>query len=118
MPDKATATPAQQAVWSVVAAIPHGKVMTYGEVADRAGLGRAARMVSSALKNAPESMGLPWQRVINAQGKISFPEDSAAYTKQHDLLLNEGVVFINGLINLKVFMAEALIDEQLWSGHF
>lgn len=118
MPDTTTPTPAQQAVWSVVAAIPRGRVMTYAEVADRAGLGRAARMVSSALRTAPAHMELPWQRVINSQGKISFPKDSAAYIKQYELLLGEGVVFTNGRINLKVFMAEALIDEQLWAGFF
>lgn len=92
--------------------------MTYGEVADRAGLGRAARMVSSALRNAPAEMQLPWQRVINSQGKISFPKDSSAYTKQYDLLCAEGVVFINGRINLQVFMAEQIMDEQMWSGFF
>jgi len=118
MPEEATPTSAQQAVWSVVAAIPRGRVLTYGEVADRAGLGRAARMVSSALRNAPVAMLLPWQRVINSQGKISFPKGSAAYIKQYELLIGEGIVFISGRVNLKAFMADPVIDEQLWSGFF
>lgn len=92
--------------------------MTYAEVADRAGLGRAARMVSSALRKAPAEMALPWYRVINSQGKISFPENSTAYKNQYCLLLNEGVVFIKGKINLSEFMPASSMDKQLWSGLF
>ncbi|MCF6262038.1 MAG: methylated-DNA--[protein]-cysteine S-methyltransferase [Xanthomonadales bacterium] len=117
-PEAANATPAQHAVWAVVAAIPRGRVMTYAQVADRAGLGRAARMVSSALRKAPPKMQLPWQRVINSQGKISFPKDSAEYIRQYELLCSEGVVFIKGRLNLNLYQADAVIDEQLWSGFF
>jgi len=117
-PEANKATPAQQAVWSVVAAIPTGQVMTYAQVADRAGLGRAARMVSSALRKAPVDMHLPWQRVINSQGKISFPKDSTEYLRQYKLLCSEGLVFIKGRLNLDLYQAEAVIDEQLWSGFF
>lgn len=112
------ATPAQQAVWTVVAGIPLGQVMTYAQVADRAGLGRAARMVSSALRKAPTKMHLPWQRVINSQGKISFPTDSAEYLRQYELLCSEGVVFIKGRVNLDLHKTDTVIDEQLWAGFF
>lgn len=117
-PDAVEATPAQQAVWSVVEAIPPGSVMTYAQVADRAGLGRAARMVSSALRKAPEEMHLPWHRVINSQGRISFPKDSAEYKRQYELLQIDGVVFIKGRVNLNLYKTDAVIDEQLWSGFF
>lgn len=114
----AKGTSAQQSVWSIVAAIPSGKVMTYAQVADRAGLGRAARMVSGALRKAPDELHLPWQRVINSQGKISFPKDSTQYLRQYELLCSEGVVFIKGRVMLDLYQAEAVIDKQLWSGFF
>ncbi len=83
-------------VWKVVSEIPSGHVLTYGEVARLAGLPRAARRVSQALRRAPRGMKLPWHRVINSQGKISFPEDSSGWKRQKDKLEAEGVVFLNG----------------------
>ncbi len=108
----------QAAVWSVVAAIPKGRVMTYGEVAFQAGLGRAARMISGALRKAPDNMGLPWHRVINARGEISFPRDSEAYCEQYELLAAEEIVFTNGRISLRKFGLKSLVDEQLWADIF
>ena len=55
------------------------------EVARLAGMSRAARRVSQALRRAPRGLKLPWHRVVNAQGKISFPEDSSGYQEQKDL---------------------------------
>lgn len=108
----------QKAIWEVVAAIPCGRVMTYGEVAARAGLGRAARSISGALRMAPDELGLPWHRVINAKGEISFSMDSGAYREQYDLLVSEDVVFTNGRVNLRNFGLQSLVDEQLWAGFF
>ncbi len=108
----------QSAIWEVVAAIPHGRVMTYGEVAARAGLGRAARSISGALRNAPDELGLPWHRVINSRGEISFPTDSEAYREQYELLIAEDIVFLNGRVNLRNFGLSSLVDEQLWAGFF
>ncbi|MEM7053659.1 MAG: MGMT family protein, partial [Pseudomonadota bacterium] len=60
-------------IWAVVASIPPGCVLNYGEVARLAGLPGRARMIGKALGLAPRSMKLPWFRVVNAQGKISIP---------------------------------------------
>ena len=57
--------------------IPRGRVTTYGQLAAAAGFPRAARLAGFALKNTPPKMKLPWHRVLNAQGKISFPPRSA-----------------------------------------
>ncbi len=57
-------------VWHVVRGIPRGHVLTYGEVARLAGMSRAARRVSQAMRRAPRSIKLPWHRVIKAQWKI------------------------------------------------
>ncbi len=103
-----------KAVWQVVAGIPRGHVLTYGEVARLAGMSRAARRVSLAMRRAPRSMQLPWHRVINAQGKISFPRDSTGYQRQQELLQTEGVVFLNGKIDLQRFGYQGALDQLLW----
>ena len=104
----------QQSVWKVVCDIPFGHVLTYGEVAKLAGMPKMARRVSQAMRRAPKKLSLPWHRVINAQGKISFPEDSSGWQRQKDLLENEGVVFLKGRINLAVYGYRGAVDRLLW----
>ncbi len=101
-------------VWKVVSEIPRGHVLTYGEVARLSGNAGAARRVGQALRHAPRGMQLPWHRVINSQGKISFPEDSGGWTRQKDLLENEGVIFLQGRINLDRFGYRGAVDRLLW----
>lgn len=101
-------------VWKVVSEIPSGHVLTYGEVARLAGMPRMARRVSQALRRAPRGVRLPWHRVINAQGKISFPKDSNGWQKQKNLLEEEGVVFVNGRIDLDHFGYRGAVDRLLW----
>jgi methylated-DNA-protein-cysteine methyltransferase-like protein len=103
-----------QSVWKVVSEIPSGHVLTYGEVARLSGMPRAARRVSQALRRAPRAMELPWHRVINAQGKISFPEDSSGWMQQKDKLENEGVLFLNGKVDLDRFGYRGAVDRLLW----
>jgi methylated-DNA-protein-cysteine methyltransferase-like protein len=101
-------------VWEVVADIPPGHVLTYGEVAKLSGMPRYARRVSQAMRWAPRSMQLPWHRVINAQGQISFPKDSNGYRRQKDLLEEEGVVFVKGKIDLERYGYRGAVDRLLW----
>ena len=103
-----------KSVWQVVQGIPRGHVLTYGEVARLAGMSRAARRVSQAMRRAPKGVTLPWHRVVNAQGKISFPEDSAGYQEQKERLEAEGVVFIKGKIDLDRFGYQGALDHLLW----
>ena len=103
-----------QSVWKVVSEIPPGHVLTYGEVARLAGMPRAARRVSQALRRAPRGVKVPWHRVINSQGKISFPEDSSAWLKQKDMLEDEGVIFLNGKVDLEHFGYRGAVDRLLW----
>lgn len=91
----------QKLIWQVIQAIPHGKVATYGQVAKLAGLPGLARFVGATLKQLPDGSKLPWHRIVNAQGRISFPELSERYTVQLELLTSEGIIFNNGRINLK-----------------
>ncbi|MHB8191704.1 MAG: MGMT family protein [Bellilinea sp.] len=81
----------QQAVYNIVRQIPRGTVASYGQVARIAGGGISARMVGYALAALPPSTNVPWQRVINSQGKISLP--GFGRVMQEKLLREEGIVF-------------------------
>jgi methylated-DNA-protein-cysteine methyltransferase-like protein len=100
-------------IWKAVARIPRGEVASYGSVAERAGLPRRARLVGHALKVAPAKLGLPWHRVLNAQGRISLPAGSKAHRMQRRLLEEEGVVFRNGRVDLARGRGVDL-DALLW----
>ena len=80
------------AVFNVVSEIPPGKVATYGQVAELAGLPGAARFVGFALKNLPKNSKLPWHRVINSQFKIS-DRKRESMRSQKERLVAEGLKF-------------------------
>lgn len=101
-----------QRIWEVVAEIPYGKVATYGQIARIAGLGEQARQVGYALHSTPDDMDIPWHRVINAQGRISFPKDSPSYKRQRELLEAEEIEFISGRLDLSVYRWQPG-DEEL-----
>jgi len=92
-----------QIICQIISQIPIGKVTTYGKIASLAGYPSHARYVGSTLKKLPKNTKLPWFRVINAQGKISFAEGSDVYSRQKKLLEQEGVDFKNERISLKIF---------------
>ncbi len=80
-------------IYAAVQSIPRGRVATYGQVAEMAGLPRRWRLVGRALKSLPADSAIPWHRVINAQGRISARGCPDAVTEQRVLLADEGVVF-------------------------
>ena len=90
-------------IWHIVAMIPQGNVSSYGKIADYAGLPGRARYVSKALKSAPEHLSLPWHRVLNSQGKISFEKNSHAFQQQMELLRMDGVIVNCGKISLSEY---------------
>ena len=94
---------AEETLYQFIAAIPFGNVATYGQLARLAGRTNAARWVGRTLKHLPKDTKLPWHRVINAQGKISFPENSEPWNVQKDKLADEGILLHNGRIRLKDF---------------
>jgi methylated-DNA-protein-cysteine methyltransferase-like protein len=95
-------------IYAVIQRITEGKVATYGQVAALAGLPRRARMVGAALRNTPEDLELPWQRVINAQGTVSRRSGLGVEEGyQRHLLEEEGIVFdARGRIDLERFRWE------------
>lgn len=80
-------------IYAIVRRIPRGRVATYGQVAELAGLGGHARQVGYALHAAPESSGLPWHRVVNASGQVSPRAEPGSDYLQRDLLQAEGLSF-------------------------
>lgn len=91
----------KQLVLELVAAIPKGKVATYGQIAAMAGSPRGARQVGEVLRGLKDSsLDIPWQRVINASGGISTYKVGAGRL-QRELLEAEGIQFNdNGTVNL------------------
>jgi methylated-DNA-protein-cysteine methyltransferase related protein len=81
------------AVYRLVAQIPPGKVTSYGQIARWLGHPSAARAVGYALHALPNGSEIPWQRVINASGRISSRCDPHAEAIQRALLEAEGVRF-------------------------
>ena len=94
-----------RAIYRIVARIPCGRVATYGQVAELAGLKGHARQVGYALHALPDEISLPWQRVVNAQGEVSARSDGSPMAGvQRALLEAEGVRFdARGRISLPRF---------------
>lgn len=88
-------------VYDVVAGIPEGYVMTYGQIAEIVGSPRAARIVGSAMHNAPAERELPCHRVVNRFGTMAPAYVFGGTEYQRMLLEAEGVEFLaDGSIDL------------------
>jgi methylated-DNA-protein-cysteine methyltransferase related protein len=95
-----------QRIYDVVRKIPPGKVLTYGLVADLAGLYGKPRLVGYALFRVEIDSDIPWQRVVNAKGEISYSEARCGGDYlQKTLLEQEGIEFMKGdRIDLKKYL--------------
>jgi methylated-DNA-protein-cysteine methyltransferase-like protein len=90
-------------VIQLIRSIPKGKVATYGQIAQLAGKPQGSRGVAWLLNSSSSAHKLPWYRVLNSKGKISFSPGSASHKKQKRLLQSEGVIFVEDQIDLKKF---------------
>jgi methylated-DNA-protein-cysteine methyltransferase-like protein len=88
-----------QRFYSVIKKIPRGRVATYGQIATLAGLPGHARQVGYALHALRSSTTVPWQRVINAAGRISLRPLTGGIS-QRILLEKEGVAFSGERVSL------------------
>jgi len=80
-------------IYAVIRRIPRGRVATYGQVAELAGLGGHARQVGYALSALPDGTRVPWHRVVNAQGCVSPRSGPDCDHHQQERLADEGVRF-------------------------
>jgi methylated-DNA-protein-cysteine methyltransferase-like protein len=91
-------------IWSTIRKIPRGRVATYGQIAELAGLEGHARQVGYALHNLPAKSDVPWHRVVNSRGEISPRSAGDSHELQKFLLEEEGVEFdLRGRMDLKRF---------------
>jgi methylated-DNA-protein-cysteine methyltransferase-like protein len=101
-------------VYAVVRRVPRGKVTSYGRVARMLGRPRAARAVGYALnalkdKEQSDFEPVPWQRVINSQGRISINNREHSAQEQATLLREEGIVVSPDLrIDMTTYLWEGL----------
>jgi methylated-DNA-protein-cysteine methyltransferase-like protein len=94
--------PFYKKIYSIVAQIPYGKVVSYGQVARLAGKPRGAREVGWAMSRCPED--LPWQRVVMADGAIAGGMYAAM---RKSVLESEGVTFLpDGRVDMKLHRAD------------
>jgi methylated-DNA-protein-cysteine methyltransferase-like protein len=92
-------------IYDMVRLVPPGKVTTYGQIASLVGR-CTARMVGYAMAGLKRGTApdVPWQRVINAQGKISVHGDGFGNAIQRQMLEGEGVIFdSNGRVDFSRF---------------
>lgn len=81
-----------QRVYAAVALVPAGRLATYGQIAELIGAYGCARQVGWALRRLALPSPVPWHRVVNAQGRISFtPSREGSDWIQRQLLLAEGI---------------------------
>ena len=90
-------------VKGLIKAVPKGKVASYGQIAAYAGNPLGAKQVAYVLHASSKKEKLPWQRIVNGQGKISLPVGDG-YETQKRLLIREGVKFDSGdIINFEKY---------------
>jgi len=97
-------------VWELVANIPAGQVMAYGEIARAAGFPRYSRMVSAAMGRSPHP--LPWFRVVRSDRTLAFEIGSPSHRKQSQLLKLEGIRFDGKKVIAAI--PEDSLDKMLW----
>ena len=89
-------------IYEIVRQVPPSRVASYGQIAEIVGAGCDARMVGYAMAGTPEGGDVPWQRIVNRQGKISLPGKGGEIQRMR--LEAEGVEFdARGRIDMERF---------------
>ena len=78
-------------VYKWVKKVPRGRVATYGQIAALISTPRSAQVVGFALRALAVNSGVPWQRVINSEGRISIQNPRWPQSEQARLLGKERV---------------------------
>ncbi len=101
-------------ITATVRSIPKGRVASYGQVADIAGVPRGARQVGYVLRHLPDGHGLPWHRVLRSSGEIAFPADSRGFREQVRRLRADDVPVSQGRVNMQRWQWQPDLDELIW----
>lgn len=100
------------AIWQTVLLVPRGRVASYGQVADLAGLPGRARLVGKALQCSAGD--IPWHRIVRSSGQIAFPAGCEQAERQKGLLQEEGVMVLNNRVKLADFQWHPDLAEMLF----
>lgn len=104
-------SPLYRSIYALVRQVPPGYVTTYGRIAQQVGC--TARTVGFAMAALPPGSDVPWQRVINSQGKVSLRTDGEGNILQRDLLEAEGLQFdLKARIELTKYCWNFLADRK------
>lgn len=93
-------------IYDVVKQIPYGQVATYGQVAAIAGNRRWARVVGYALHVNPDPDNIPCYRVVTKDGNVSKAFAFGGSNRQIELLMAEGVEFVDGHVDMEEYQWE------------
>ena len=95
-----------QKVYLKVSKIPHGKIATYGQIADLIYAYGKARQVGWALRRLELPSTIPWHRVINSKGEITMSlSRKGTDWIQKELLIKEGIKFNSKMkIDIKKYL--------------
>jgi methylated-DNA-protein-cysteine methyltransferase related protein len=104
----------RQRIYATIRDVPPGRVASYGQIAELAGIPRGARQVGRALRELPKDSDVPWFRILTASGHLAFEHGSRSWKRQVAALAAEEVVLTNGKVNLAVYRWEPDLDELLW----
>lgn len=91
----------QEEIWQWVAAVPPGKVSSYGQIARLSGHPRHARYVGVILRVLPTGSTLPWHRIVRSNGELAFPIGSSHWQLQKNLLETEGVLLLGPRVQMR-----------------
>jgi methylated-DNA-protein-cysteine methyltransferase-like protein len=101
-------------IWVTIDQIPNGKVASYGQIADLAGLPGRARLVGKSLGFVPQERNVAWYKVLRSSGQIAFPKGSVQALLQTGLLQEDGVMVLNNRVKLADFQWQPNLGELLF----
>jgi methylated-DNA-protein-cysteine methyltransferase-like protein len=90
-------------VYAIVSAIPYGKVLTYGKVAEHAGI-KNPRLIGSILHHNIDPLHIPCHRVVNAQGRVAKSYAFGGIREHIKKLEEEGIKIYKERVDLKKYM--------------
>lgn len=79
----------RERVWTYIRDVPHGLVVTYGQIAEALNSPDAAQAVGGAMRALPDETDVPWHRVVTVTGQLGAPE---SLDEQRERLREEGVL--------------------------
>lgn len=105
---------AYEKIWATIDLIPAGKVASYGQIADLAGLPGRARLVGKSLGLVPKGRQVAWHKVLRSNGQIAFPKGSEQALLQTGLLQEDGVMVLKNRVKLANFQWQPDLADLLF----